>query len=284
MAKECGHTKNNGEPCTFPAKYSDGKCGHHTSDQDESKKKENYGVCGAEKSNGERCTCKATYNDGKCGYHTQNTECGRPTKVEALGDEVIKHIENGFSLSEVNEKIGISSATVHRWRSKGQQQNAKQEYKDFVEKLKQTEWWEYKQRFGAGDSRVEVECELCGDTKLTTLSRAEEYDRHICSEHNPAELQSIGGRTRSYMGPNWNTQRQRALERDCYTCQSCGMDEKEHLEKYDQELHVHHIVARRHFDDEDPEQNDLSNLTTLCRDCHEVYEGCSISPVHRVEV
>lgn len=237
--------------------------------------------CGAETTQGHACQNPAE----SCPWHDVDDppENGRPSKLETHSETIISLIKDGHSLTQAVKESEVTDSTVYSRMKKGHSDSGNGEYQKFLDKLKQTEWWEYKQRFQKGDSSVEVECELCENSKLVTLSRAEKYDRHICSEHNPAELQSIGGTTRTYMGPNWHTQRQRALERDSYSCQSCGMDEQKHLERFDQELHVHHIIARKHFDDDDPEQNELSNLTTLCRECHEAYEGCSISPVHRME-
>lgn len=49
--------------------------------------------------------------------------------------------------------------------------------------------------------------------------------------------------------------RKQALERDSYTCQNCGSDK---------DLHVHHVTPRW-----DGGGNELQNLMTLCRNCHE---------------
>lgn len=56
------------------------------------------------------------------------------------------------------------------------------------------------------------------------------------------------------MSPTWTPKlRLSILERDGYTCQKCGAK--------DQSLQVHHI-------DSDFNNNDSSNLTTLCKECH----------------
>lgn len=54
---------------------------------------------------------------------------------------------------------------------------------------------------------------------------------------------------------DWNTRRKKILEKDGYTCQNCNYSGTD--------LEVHHIVAL-----EDGGSNRLSNLTTLCYDCH----------------
>lgn len=69
-------------------------------------------------------------------------------------------------------------------------------------------------------------------------------------------------------GPNWSKQRQKALDRDGYTCRVCGTSSKE----LDRELSVHHIKPRREFDG-NWKQNELDNLITVCPQCHGKVEG-----------
>jgi DEAD/DEAH box helicase domain-containing protein len=62
-------------------------------------------------------------------------------------------------------------------------------------------------------------------------------------------------------GPNWETQRDAARQRDQYRCQMCGTLEREG------QHHVHHKVPFRSFESY-TEANQLSNLITLCPRCH----------------
>lgn len=55
--------------------------------------------------------------------------------------------------------------------------------------------------------------------------------------------------------PNWRIIRKQVLERDNYTCQSCGTKPKA--------PHVHHIIPRDKGGSED-----LKNLITKCLGCH----------------
>lgn len=70
-------------------------------------------------------------------------------------------------------------------------------------------------------------------------------------------------------GTNWTRQRRRCLKRDDHTCRVCGTP----AEQLDREPAVHHIRPRRQFDGTPREMNDLSNLITLCSECHGRYEG-----------
>jgi DEAD/DEAH box helicase domain-containing protein len=59
----------------------------------------------------------------------------------------------------------------------------------------------------------------------------------------------------------WPHLRKLVLQRDGYQCQSCGSPER------DQPLHVHHKIPFRSFTSSE-QANQLSNLVTLCPNCH----------------
>jgi len=75
-----------------------------------------------------------------------------------------------------------------------------------------------------------------------------------------------------YYGPNWSSKREDAIERDGFQCSSCGLSREKHYEKFDQDLHVHHIKPLRSFGDYTL-ANELCNLETLCFDCHKRREN-----------
>lgn len=66
-------------------------------------------------------------------------------------------------------------------------------------------------------------------------------------------------------GPEWSTIRKQVRERDGYRCQVCGSIESK------SEHHVHHKIPFRAFL-ESKKANQLDNLVTLCRDCHQRVE------------
>lgn len=80
-----------------------------------------------------------------------------------------------------------------------------------------------------------------------------------------------------YYGPNWQAQRQKAMARDNHRCQTCGMQQEDHIESFGHGLHVHHIIPVWTFDEYD-RQNSLKNLITLCQDCHNMCEGWNLRP------
>lgn len=73
-------------------------------------------------------------------------------------------------------------------------------------------------------------------------------------------------------GRNWQNERGKALDRDRWCCQSCGMGQDEHVEKFGNSLEVHHIIPISEFD-EPEEANFGENLITLCRPCHVRWEN-----------
>jgi len=60
---------------------------------------------------------------------------------------------------------------------------------------------------------------------------------------------------------DWGSRRKQVYKRDDYTCQNCGATGGS---KGDNELHAHHIVPKSSGG-----VHDLSNLKTLCEDCHQ---------------
>jgi len=124
----------------------------------------------------------------------------------------------------------------------------------------------------------EIVCEWCGETAEFVPAEAEV--RSFCcmrcykdwlseersgeawmGEDNPSWK---GGQERNrYYGPNWDEQREKALERDEHECLLCESTEN---------LNVHHKVPMRNFDRDKPRwyerANSLDNLITLCKSCH----------------
>jgi DEAD/DEAH box helicase domain-containing protein len=77
-------------------------------------------------------------------------------------------------------------------------------------------------------------------------------------------------------GPNWDEQRRKARARDGYRCTQCNAPEREN-----QQHDVHHIKPFRDFgyvrgkNQAYREANQLDNLLTLCRACHQAVESAT---------
>jgi hypothetical protein len=133
------------------------------------------------------------------------------------------------------------------------------------------------------DVRPFIECHLCGEKRQVDPNYVEKSERHFCTdgcykewsrermkgEKNP--LWRGGGIL--YYGTNWKEARKKALERDNYRCQYCGI----HDSDVDESLHVHHIKPLRNFE-EDESPHELRNLVSLCRACHKKWEGIPVRP------
>jgi len=118
------------------------------------------------------------------------------------------------------------------------------------------------------------ECANCGDS-VERYPRDERYDNHFCSSNCLSEYRSkhysADGRDHGKRGIYWEKQRLKAVERDGFECQRCGMTEKEHRSDFGVGLHVHHKKAAKKFES-DKEAHQLSNLITLCSPCHRIVE------------
>jgi transposase len=117
--------------------------------------------------------------------------------------------------------------------------------------------------------------EMCDTTRDTIYYWMDKYD---IERRDPMErIKELapnwkGGYASDY-GSNWKRMRNKARKRDNNTCQYCGY-EREDGEKH---LDVHHIIPLKKFDK--PEKaNTLNNLITLCRSCHNKWEGIPLRP------
>jgi len=80
-------------------------------------------------------------------------------------------------------------------------------------------------------------------------------------------------------GVGWNrNKKQKIRARDGFRCVDCGLSQKNHKEKHDERLHVHHLTKAREIDDADI-RNSPENLITLCRDCHRRWEKIASADV-----
>lgn len=113
--------------------------------------------------------------------------------------------------------------------------------------------------------KVELTCEWCGEWYTRHAAQAE--SSRFCSQRCNGEWYSEnrsgensphwkGGSSDEQYGTNWETYREKALQRDGRQCTRCGSSENE-------SLHVHHKLPLA-----EGGTNDLDNLLTLCQECH----------------
>ena len=147
MPEECGERKNNGEPCTYPGKYPDGKCGHHT---------EVEGV-------GDKQTLLEE----------------NPSIAELIQGE----IQNGATISEACSEANISKSTHGNWMQKGKQQDASeifQEYRKGVTRARRTAAKNERRQ-------LKQMCAEEGDTRTFWKIHQEQYGDLYAGESEEAE-------------------------------------------------------------------------------------------------
>jgi 5-methylcytosine-specific restriction endonuclease McrA len=133
------------------------------------------------------------------------------------------------------------------------------------------------------------ECENCGCGVERLDSQVNEDENVFCGKgckdkHHSKRMRGSdnpcwdGGEYEKYYGANWDEQRERALERDNYSCECCGVGKQEAT------LSVHHIHKIRYFKNQYDaptwwqKANRLTNLVTLCFSCHGRWEGIPLRP------
>lgn len=132
---------------------------------------------------------------------------------------------------------------------------------------------------------VEVPCSTCGKMLKRPKYRIERSKEHFCNRQCAGKSRTRrfsgenhgrwkGGRI-PYYGPNWAEQAASARKRDGYICQKCRISQKEVGRKLD----VHHITPFKKFgyipgeNENYIEANLLTNLISLCPDCHRIAEN-----------
>lgn len=145
-------------------------------------------------------------------------------------------------------------------------------YKDRIYKRLYCDECLSKHKSDSQTNRVKTYCGYCNKKIYVIKSRfdinkycycdmncmAKHYSEIYSGENSP----SWTGGKKHYTG-GWLHARNKARERDEYSCQICGITEQE----YGQEMSVHHIKKYKSFDDKN-EANNLSNLVCLCEPCH----------------
>lgn len=117
-------------------------------------------------------------------------------------------------------------------------------------------------------------CEVCGRTR--TISKGDLAPARKLRFCSP-ECASIGLRGSSnpswrgghpgYYGAEWNSLRKLARKLDDYTCQRCGISQKE----LGKSLDVHHIRPVSSFQNKNS-ANLVENVVSLCHNCHMLVE------------
>lgn len=133
-----------------------------------------------------------------------------------------------------------------------------------LRKTKQSKRMKEKYESGEFDRhRITAICKTPGVRKINSESKM--GDKNPMAFRKGVLNPRWNGGKLYYYGPNWDRQRRATLERDGYTCRRC----KKHQSELDHYLHVHHKIKFRTFGIKNfKKANSLSNLETLCAQCH----------------
>ena len=198
---------------------------------------------------------------------------GRPLSDKRLtAEEWLReqYAEKRRSTLDIAEQCECSSRTVNYWLTKhGIETRSQNPIPD--QRLADEEWlreqYVEKRRTSAD---IAEQCGCHSRTVIEWMKRHGIESRNVSGANHP----KWNGGEIPY-GPGWNDSKRRQVrERDGYECADCGTTQAEHKAKYDQKLHVHHLIKARNIDDAE-ERNASENLLTLCRDCHREWERLS---------
>jgi transposase-like protein len=181
-----------------------------------------------------------------------------------------EYVDKGKSSIEIASELGCSPGVITKWLDRH----------------------ELPVRDCGGDpeyKRFDVECDQCGASIVRNERQLEERNWSFCdhgcwgdwlSENRSGEDNPLfegGDQKQIWYGPEWETQRQKAIERDSGECRACGMSREQHKETFGADLHVHHVIPFDNFESHEA-ANDLGNLVTACLPCHRRYEGLQVFP------
>lgn len=150
-------------------------------------------------------------------------------------------------------------------------------FPEVVEKLKKQkklQWsWKYEKCIACGTTSVPHKnmgyCEACytksdhfkrivkASFQRHKEARVKKMQEYLERYNNKPEVKERQRKKNDEI--NFGGNREKALERDNYTCTNCGITQKESYIKYKRDLYVEHKEGK---------SNELNNLITVCKVCH----------------
>lgn len=199
----------------------------------------------------------------------------------------------GLTQKEIGKKLGCSPANICRWFRKldieaqvslnNSKANLSKQDQQILFDKHRLEFLYWGEDMRTRDISKDLDCShkaVLAWLKNHDIEIRDKYDaRHKTGE----DAYEYTGGTIRYYGPNWPEQKEARLEMDDYECVVCGKSQEEILESGDKDgLQVHHINKLKNFVDGDnvdfERANRIENLLSLCRQCHNRWEGVPLSP------
>jgi len=222
--------------------------------------------------------CGESYEQNKCDEE-RSRFCSKGCRAKGVADErsllvSLRCEECGDEYEVRPHKVDEQKYCSHEcyWKSKQQQvpltcDYCGEGYQEPPSRAEASRFCSARCMYDSNTKAVSLVCKECGDEYVCPLHAAEESN--YCSRECNIESQRLRGEGgHQYYGQNWCRMRRVVRNRDCFRCRRCGM----HEDECNTELHVHHIVPLREFD-EPEEANTPSNLVTVCPSCHGEVEG-----------
>jgi 5-methylcytosine-specific restriction endonuclease McrA len=175
-----------------------------------------------------------------------------------------KYHNEGLSTGDIADLLGCARCLAQTWKERhGIETNTEHKSRGRGE---DNPMWV--------DNTIIITCDYCGENAERVETNVNS-DRTFCSWECSNKWKSenwVGEKNPLYKGgpqnygQGWKAAREKALGRDGHTCQDCGATDS---------LTVHHIQPVRSFDDP-TDAHFLENLRTLCRSCHQKWEGIPV--------
>lgn len=91
-----------------------------------------------------------------------------------------------------------------------------------------------------------------------------------------------GGYRKNY-GERWRFIREEIIKKFNNKCVICGISRIDHLQKYNRDLSIHHIIKRSKFYKDINLSNFKDNLVSLCSKCHGLVDNCYFFEIDKNE-
>lgn len=197
-----------------------------------------------------------------------DTSCHGEWKSENLvGEDARNYISLDIECHQCGEALQRAPSTVENKDRVFCDESCEGQWRSVAQSGSDNPMWD--------GGKEEVECHFCEESIKMWPSHIEKNDRHFCSPecHHTwiSEHLSKEGVSDKY-GDTYYKFRKQVLKRDEHECQICGMSRDEHYDKYGQDIHCHHIIPIRLFEDPDNGNYDENGLA-LCLRCNNAQKG-----------
>lgn len=200
-------------------------------------------------------------------------DSGKITKPKPWRDEEVLrrlYVDQQLTMVEVAETLQCSRQAVEEWIHRHEIDTRSRNPEVPSELTERDKLREMYRENGMSTYRIADQLDCAPSTVFDWLQRHGIETRSVGSQTGELHHRWKGG-GEPYYGEHWHEQRRKTLRRDGFKCRKCGINNEEHGEKYEIGLDVHHIVPLREFDTRE-NANQLDNLVTLCRRCHNQLE------------